>query len=282
MMQTTPTVYQKTQRIIQKPICIRNQSGSYLEKYPSEKNIHGSEYFTSFNNNIPSLSLDRKNDGFRQSNTISNYGTINKSYEAIPSENRLSQLERDREYLILKNIELEKEINRLDKMFTKIFQSNNNLHQNSSQPSIQTQKRISLLPKNESSLTLSEKNTKLRRKIREMENTINTIKANNNFNSKSTIRKEIKLWKERANELCDNFVQTLNDLKCELKKDKIAFKVAIRKIQNKFDRDVNDVMNSYQMVIQKNEKRIQLLMKENSELRKKEEKVKEVFLYNFQ
>ena len=79
----------------------------------------------------------------------------------------------------------------------------------------------------------------------------------------------------------ENYLKTLHDIHTELNKDKMAFKLSIKKIQSKFVKDVKDLENFYNPQMIKNEKKIQLLLKEQNDLRKKEEKLKEVFMYNF-
>ena len=92
---------------------------------------------------------------------------------------------------------------------------------------------------------------------------------------------EIKLWKERTIELGENFKTTLSEIKKELNKDKMAFKLSIKKIQDKYNKDVKELYNFYSPQMIKNEKKLQLLIKENEDLHRKENKLKEVFMYNF-
>ena len=184
---------------------------------------------------------------------------------------KLSQLERDREYLILKNIELENEINKLDSMFNNTITSLNKEKKKEIQEE-KTNKKVSLL----------EENVKLRKKVKELQKIISDLEIRAEKNKgKSDIRYEIKLWKERTIELGENFKTTLSEIKKELNKDKMAFKLSIKKIQDKYNKDVKELYNFYSPQMIKNEKKLQLLIKENADLHRKENKLKEVFMYNF-
>lgn len=225
----------------------------------------------SINLKIPSTaSLEQKLKLFK-SNTMPLNSTSNSN-----QDNKLIQLERDREYLILKNIELENEINKLDDMLSNTFTKISNAtdrEKSKEQPKPKIDnKRV----------TIMEENQKLRKKVKDLEMIINNLMtlAENN-KAKSDIRVEVKLWKERTRQLSDNYLKTLHDIHTELNKDKMALKLSIKKIQSKFIKDVKELENFYNPQMIKNEKKIQLLLKEQNDLRKKEEKLKEVFMYNF-
>ena len=135
-----------------------------------------------------------------------------------------------------------------------------------------TNKKVSLL----------EENVKLRKKVKELQKIISDLEIRAEKNKgKSDIRYEIKLWKERTIELGENFKTTLSEIKKELNKDKMAFKLSIKKIQDKYNKEVKDLHNFYSLQMIKNEKKLQLLIKENEDLHRKENKLKEVFMYNF-
>lgn len=225
----------------------------------------------SINIKIPSTaSLEQKLKLFKSNTMPSNSTPI------INSENKLTQLERDREYLILKNIELENEINKLDGMLTNTFTKLSNATDREKRKEQQKPKI------DNKRVTIIEENQKLRKKVKDLEMIINNLlsRAENN-KAKSDIRLEVKLWKERTRQLSENYLKTLHDIHTELNKDKMAFKLSIKKIQSKFVKDVKDLENFYNPQMIKNEKKIQLLLKEQNDLRKKEEKLKEVFMYNF-
>lgn len=201
----------------------------------------------------------------------------NLNQQKTTKDNRLIQLENDREFLILKNFELEKEINRLDKMFNQSFKIKQELS-SKNRKSISTQNKIANSNIGQSELD----NVALKNKVKELEELCHELQLKvNNTRSKSGIRLELTLWKNRTLELSQNYKKTLQQLNEELSQDKQAFKSAIKKIQTNFVNQVKQLESEYKTQMEKNEKRILILQKESIELKKKEEKVKEIFLYNF-
>lgn len=201
-------------------------------------------------------------------------------------DNRLIQLEKDREFLILKNFELEKEINHLDQMFSQSFKIKQELSPDSkpkSPRSVQFNTNINQHQQQHHYHKQPESETvALKNKIKELEALCRDLQSKvDNTRTKSAIRIELTLWKNRTLELSQNYKTTLQQLNEELSQDKQAFKCAIKKIQTNFNNQVKQIESEYKPQMEKNEKKIAILQKESIELKKKEDKVKEIFLYNF-
>ncbi len=243
---------------------------NYDKKYPNN-NTKTDNYIINnqFNNNIPSPNYIKNN--------LSLYNN-----EHFENQNKINLMEKKRQYLIIKNNELEKEIKKLDNMFDKNykkFTKSNSENQNNKNK--------------EENLSIMEQNARMRNQIKELDKNIYNLKnqienakilctrkeETNNFNSNTL--KEIQIWKKRCSQLTDNYIKNLHKIKNELKKDKLSFKNEIKDIKNKFEKNINEMYERYFNLMQKNEKNIKILQKENSDLSEKERKIKEVFLYNF-
>ena len=243
---------------------------NYDKKYPNN-NTKTDNYIINYqlNNNIPSPNYIKNN--------LSLYNN-----EHFENQNKINLMEKKRQFLIIKNNELEKEIKKLDNMFDKNykkFTKSNSENQNNKNK--------------EENLSIMEQNARMRNQIKELDKNIYNLKnqienakilcmrkeETNNFNSNTL--KEIQLWKKRCSQLTDNYIKNLHNIKNELKKDKLSFKNEIKDIKNKFEKNINEMYERYFNLMQKNEKNIKILQKENSDLSEKERKIKEVFLYNF-
>jgi hypothetical protein len=273
------------------PINIKNKDLENLER-----RIPNTEYLENkaFEWKTNPAYISEKIQTTTQNNQEDQFQNTYHSTDSLSETNRLYQLEKDREFLILKNLELENEINKLDNIFSKtIQQSTPNPNNKSKQQSVN--KNQPTKQKQSKSLTIAQENVILKKKLHELETTITNLEnkienLNKHDNSlthyapkinDSDIKKEIKLWKERTQQLTENYLSTLKALKEELNKDKVAFKTAITNIKNQFNSDLKSMYNSYNNQMVKNEKKLAMLIKENNDLKRKEEKVKEVYMYNF-
>ena len=73
----------------------------------------------------------------------------------------------------------------------------------------------------------------------------------------------------------------LKDLKNNLNKDKIIYNEVITKMKEKATDNINNIYENYKNQIIDNDKKLNFLKKENEKLISKENKVKEIYLYNF-
>jgi hypothetical protein len=221
---------------------------------------------------------------------------FNSPIDSNQYRDKLTSLEKEKEYLMLKNMELENEIKKLD-----IMLNNNNrkyinpiIQQNFGQnfninfekgDDNQKLQNLQNLPLNSQNLKMKKHLKDLDKKIISLKNQVRNAQsisfANNDNNIQSTTYLEIQIWKQRCIQLADNYINTLHNLKKELENDKNGFKNAIQKIRKNFTKNINDMYNHYNITILKNEKNIKILEKENSDLREKEKKIREVYMYNF-
>ena len=228
------------------------------------------------------------------------------------------ELERERKLLLLKNIELEKEINNLNNFVdTNNNTDYNNKKLNSNLDYMRTNNSnitknsiyMSNLPlknkakKNKTNSSFSYKNPNNKSKkdlkkdyskeINEAQNTIKDLdirinqlkkEINNNYSVDNRCNdkiKEIKIWRETFYEEYEKYKNLLNDLKENLNKDKILYNDVIWKMKQKASGNINTIYENYKNQIGENDKKLVFLRKENEKLIKKENKVKEIYLYNF-
>ena len=192
-------------------------------------------------------------------------------------------------------MELENEIKKLDIMLNNNDRKYNNpIIQNFGQnfniniekvDDNQNFENLENLPLNRQNLKMKKQLKHLDKQIVNLKNQLNNAQStsfiNNDNNIQSTTYLEIQIWKQRCIQLADNYINTLHNLKKELENDKNGFKNAIQKIRKNFTKNINDMYNHYNITIQKNEKNIKLLQKENSNLKEKEKQIREVYMYNF-
>ena len=210
------------------------------------------------------------------------------SYLNNNSNNKYSELDRERKLLLLKNIELEKEINNLNN-FVDIgskFNQNRILNHNKL-------KKKNKESKNEIRRYIKEERN-YKKEINEAQNMIkmldkriNKLKEEINMNysmSKNKYKekiKEIKIWRETFYEEFYKYKNLLKDLKENLNKDKIVYNDVLLKMKQKATDNVNTIYDNYKTQILDNDKKLNFLRNENEKLINKENKVKEIFLYNF-
>ena len=206
-------------------------------------------------------------------------------------KNKYLELDRERKLLLLKNIELEKEINNLNN-FVDI---GNKLPQNKILNNIRLKKNNIESYNNKvrnKKIIKDDKNYKkeikqaqnviniLDKRINNLKEEINENYALNNNKYKEKI-KEVKIWRETFHEELYKYKNLLKDLKENLNNDKIIYKDVITKMKKKATENINNIYNNYKNQIIENNKKLNFLRSENEKLNKKENKVKEIFLYNF-
>ena len=237
-----------------------------------------------------------------------------------PNNNNYLELERERKLLLLKNIELEKEIKNLNTfadignkfksntrtnstVVNKISYSNSksNLMNNSkstNNTNFDSSKNIKY--KNKSSILESKnkgKNNDIKRdyknEIIEAQSTIKNLdgrknqlkqEINNNYSINNRCNdkiKEIKIWRETFYEEYDKYKNQLKDLKDNLNNDKILYNNVICNMKQKASDNIKTIYENYKNQISENDKKLSFLRKENEKLINKENKVKEIYLYNF-
>ena len=213
------------------------------------------------------------------------------SYLNNNSKNKYLELDRERKLLLLKNIELEKEINNLNN-FVDIgskFNQNKVLSYNRSKKnnieSYSNKMKNSNNVKDE--IVLKKEIKDAQNMIKLLDKRINKLKqeinlnysmSNNKYNEKI---KEVKIWRETFYEEFFKYKNLLKDLKDNLNKDKIIYNDVILKMKQKSAENINTIYENYKTQIIENDKKLNVLKSENEKLTKKENKVKEIFLYNF-
>ena len=213
------------------------------------------------------------------------------SYLNNNSKNKYLELDRERKLLLLKNIELEKEINNLNN-FVDIgskFNQNKVLNYNRSKKnnieSYNNKMKNSNNIKDE--IVLKKEIKDAQNMIKLLDKRINKLKqeinmnysvSNNKYSEKI---KEVKIWRETFYEEFFKYKNLLKDLKDNLNKDKIIYNDVILKMKQKSAENINTIYENYKTQIIENDKKLNFLKSENEKLTKKENKVKEIFLYNF-
>ena len=201
------------------------------------------------------------------------------------SKNKYLELNKERKLLLLKNIELEKEINNLNnfvdigskfcqnKLIKKNIESYNNKKNNIKENKNKNCKKEI----NEAQNTIKI----LDKKINELEEKINMNYSLNNLFKYQDKIKEVKIWRETFYEEFFKYKNLLKDLKNNLNKDKIIYNEVITKMKEKATDNINNIYENYKNQIIDNDKKLNFLKKENEKLISKENKVKEIYLYNF-
>ena len=234
------------------------------------------------------------------------------------NNNNYLELERERKLLLLKNIELEKEINNLNNyvdinnklvnnnknssLITNITKNSNNINKNPNSISINSlysknknkkkdnytfPNKINKNNKNNIKIDYNKEINETLITIKNLDNRINELKQeiNNNYTSNNNKWKdkikEIKIWRETFYEEYEKYRNLLKDLKENLNNDKILYNDVIWKMKQKASDNINIIYENYKNQIIENDKKLDFLKKENQKLVNKENKVKEIYLYNF-
>ena len=207
--------------------------------------------------------------------------------------NKYLELDRERKLLLLKNIELEKEINNLNNFVdieTK-FNQNKIKHNKQNKKSIENinnkiKYNNTINNKSEDKIYIKEIKS-AQNMIKILDKRINKLKQDINMNYNITKNKhqekikEVKIWRETFYEEFIKYKNLLKDLKQNLSKDKIIYNNVISNMKQKASENINNIFENYGSQIIDNEKRLNFLKIENEKLTNKENKVKEVYLYNF-
>ena len=198
------------------------------------------------------------------------------------SKNKYLELDRERKLLLLKNIELEKEINNLNnfvdigsKFNQKKVSHYNHLKKNNIENYNNKLKKDNNMKEGfdyKKEIKEAQNMIKLLdKRINKLKEEINMNYSMNN-NKYSEKIKEVKIWRETFYE---------EFLKYKKNKDKIIYNDVISKMKQKSSENINTIYDNYKTQIIENEKKLNFLRNENDKLTKKENKVKEIFLYNF-
>ena len=205
------------------------------------------------------------------------------------------ELDRERKLLLLKNIELEKEINNLNNFVdieTKFNQNKikHNKHNKQNKKNIESYNNK--IKYNKTNNKLEDKKyikdiKQAKNMIKILDKRINKLKQDINMNYNITNNKhqekikEVKIWRETFYEEFFKYKNLLNDLKQNLTKDKVIYNNVISNMKQKASENINNIFENYKSQIIDNEKRLNFLKIENEKLTSKENKVKEIYLYNF-
>ena len=201
------------------------------------------------------------------------------------SKNKYLELDKERKLLLLKNIELEKEINNLNNFVdigskfcqNKIIKKNIESYNNKKNNIKENKNKNCKKEINEAQNTIKI----LDKKINELKEKINMNYSLNNLFKYQDKIKEVKIWRETFYEEFFKYKNLLKDLKNNLNKDKIIYNEVITKMKEKATDNINNIYENYKNQIIDNNKKLNFLKKENEKLISKENKVKEIYLYNF-
>ena len=207
--------------------------------------------------------------------------------------NKYLELDRERRLLLLKNIELEKEINNLNNFVdieTKFNQNKIKYNKKNKKNIENINNKIkynnTINNKSEDKIYIKEIKS-AQNMIKILDKRINKLKQDINMNYNITKNKhqekikEVKIWRETFYEEFIKYKNLLKDLKQNLSKDKIIYNNVISNMKQKASENINNIFENYKSQIIDNEKRLNFLKIENEKLTNKENKVKEVYLYNF-
>ena len=280
---------------------LQNAEGSSND-IKENKNVISDKIFNNKNEDIEQEMIRKNNDYTKQINEIINKNfkkgldisqnidyNLNLNNNSKNKYNKYLELDRERKLLLLKNIELEKEINNLNNFVdieskfnqnkirnnrakkTKI-DSYNNKTQNKN---TKMEDKISIKDIKEAQRTIK----LLDKRINKLKQDINMNYINNNKHQEKI--KEVKIWRETFYEEFFKYKNLLKDLKENLNKDKIIYYDVISKMREKATDNVKNIFENYKNQIIDNEKKLNFLKMENEKLVNKENKVKEIYLYNF-
>ena len=290
----------------------------------SQNNVLTDQEMTKLNNNYTKQINEIISKNFKNGLDMSQNVYNNNSYLYSNQNNsNYLELDRERKLLLLKNIELEKEINNLNNFvdlgnkytnnnnrstnISNINKSNKNVSNNnitktensvhkrnlSSKNNINKYKRNSSFSHKNINKSKRDVNRDYKAEIIDAQNTIQDLdgrisqlkqEINNNYsmnNRCSDKIKEIKIWRETFYEEYDKYKNLLKDLKENLNNDKILYNDVIWKMKQKAADNINTIYENYKSQIAENDQKLAFLRKENEKLVSKENKVKEIYLYNF-
>ena len=198
------------------------------------------------------------------------------------------ELERQRKLLALKNDDLERQIQNLYQ-FSENSKNGNNLSKkyNKSYISTNNSSKIQNYSKNLNDKELTNDLFEAKKELIYLDNRIKNLKEEVDAgyeeidNSNVDKIKEIKIWRETFFEEVGKYNDLVSDLKNNLSKDKQIYINVLWKMKKKASENINNIFNNYQKEISDNEKKLAFLRKENENLQNKQNKLKEIYLYNF-
>jgi hypothetical protein len=280
---------------------LQNAEGSSND-IKENKNVISDKIFNNKNEDIEQEMIRKNNDYTKQINEIINKNfkkgldisqnidyNLNLNNNSKNKYNKYLELDRERKLLLLKNIELEKEINNLNNFVDIESKFNQNKirnnrakktktdsHNNKTQnKNTKMEDKISIKDIKEAQRTIK----LLDKRINKLKQDINMNYINNNKHQEKI--KEVKIWRETFYEEFFKYKNLLKDLKENLNKDKIIYYDVISKMREKATDNVKNIFENYKNQIIDNEKKLNFLKMENEKLVNKENKVKEIYLYNF-
>ena len=242
------------------------------------------------NNNYTNQINEIISKNFKQGLGISQ-NFFDNTYLNNRSKNKYLELDRERKLLLLKNIELEKEINNLNNFVdigSKFNQNKISKYNHLKKNNIENyNNKIKNTTNIKEGLDYKKEIKEAQNMIKLLDKRINKLKEEINMNYSmnnnkySEKIKEVKIWRETFYEEFFKYKNLLKDLKDNLNKDKIIYNDVILKMKQKSAENINTIYDNYKTQIIENEKKLNFLRNENDKLTKKENKVKEIFLYNF-
>ena len=262
-------------------------------KYKTENNndILMEQEMIKKNNNYTNQINEIISKNFKNGINMSQNYYFNSYLKNNVHNNKYLELDRERKLLLLKNIELEKEINNLNnyvdignkfnkskvKNFNKLKKNNMESYNNKNL----NNKNIKEERNYKKEINEAKNMIKLLdKRINKLKEEINMNYSMNNNKYKEKI-KEVKIWRETFYEEFYKYKTLLIDLRNNLNKDKIIYNDVLSKMKQKAIDNINIIYDNYKSQITENEKKLNYLRTENEKLINKENKVKEIFLYNF-
>ena len=214
---------------------------------------------------------------------------INSSQNIYNSNNKYLELDRERKLLLLKNIELEKEINNLNNFVDIESKYNQNKVKKNRIKKNNIESYNYKIKKNNKKEEINYKKeiNEAQNMIKILDKRINKLKENININYSMSNNKcqekikEVKIWRETFYEEYYKYKNLLKDLKENLNKDRKIYIDVISKMKEKANENIKTIFDNYKSQIIENDKKLNFLKKENEKLINKENKVKEIYLYNF-
>ena len=262
-------------------------------KYKTENNndILMEQEMIKKNNNYTNQINEIISKNFKNGINMSQNYYFNSYLKNNDHNNKYLELDRERKLLLLKNIELEKEINNLNnyvdignkfnkskvKNFNKLKKNNMESYNNKNL----NNKNIKEERNYKKEINEAKNMIKfLDKRINKLKEEINMNYSMNNNKYKEKI-KEVKIWRETFYEEFYKYKTLLIDLRNNLNKDKIIYNDVLSRMKQKAIDNINIIYDNYKTQITENEKKLNYLRTENEKLINKENKVKEIFLYNF-
>jgi len=132
---------------------------------------------------------------------------------------------------------------------------------------------------------LLQENEFLKSKIRELEDVVKKLNDQIAFDNiekkgKDHLRVELEIWKNRSESITNTYLDNIGELKKQLNNDKCGYLDQIKNMQQYCSKQINEIKGKYQSTLEKYEINIKKMKKENEELRKRVQKVKDILIVN--